>query len=120
MKTGYEISIEKCLLKRSTIPEIFNTDQGSRFTSEKFTKMPKNNKIISMDGRNRALDNIYIERFRRSIKYEKIYLNPPNGGFELFQMIKEYIAFYNENRRHQSIGDKAPDEIYLNGLKNVS
>lgn len=102
-------------------PEIFNTDQGTQFTSEKFTNMLKENKIrISMDGRNRALDNIYIERFWRSIKYEKIYLNPPNGGVDLYQKVNEYVRFYNEERRHQSLDDRVPDEIYFKRFKNVS
>lgn len=101
-------------------PEIFNTDQGSQFTSEKFTNMLKANKItISMDGRNRALDNIYIERFWRSIKYEKIYLNPPNGGVDLYKKMKEYILFYNEERRHKSLNNGIPNEYYFK-MKKVS
>jgi len=102
-------------------PEIFNTDQGSQFTSEIFTKMLKDNKIqISMDGRNRALYDIYIERFWRSIKQEKIYIEIPNGGVELYREIKEYMNFYNSRRRHQSLGDKTPNEIYFNELEKVS
>ena len=65
-----------------------------------------------MDGKGRALDNIYIERFWKSIKYEKIYLNPPNGGLELYQNIKEYIQFYNTKRRHTEIGKVPPDQIF--------
>ncbi|MBD0776953.1 transposase [Maribacter sp. ANRC-HE7] len=65
-----------------------------------------------MDGKGRALDNIYIERFWKSIKYVKIYLNPPNGGLNLYQMIKEYIEFYNKKRRHTEIGKVVPDQIY--------
>jgi putative transposase len=65
-----------------------------------------------MDGRGRALDNVYIERFWRSIKQEKIYLNPPNGGLMLNQMVKEYIQFYNEKRRHTEIGKMPPNQKY--------
>src|SRR5690554_7306022 len=65
-------------------PEIHNSDQGSQYTSTEYIEVLKRNEIeISMDGRRRAIDNIYIERFWRSIKYEKIYLNPPNGGVDL-------------------------------------
>jgi putative transposase len=65
-----------------------------------------------MDGKGRAIDNIYIERFWRSIKQEKIYLNPPNGGLQLYQIINEYVHFYNTERRHTEIGDISPKEKY--------
>ena len=65
-----------------------------------------------MDGKGRAIDNIYIERFWRSLKQEKIYLNPPNGGLELYRIIKEYVHFYNSERRHTRIGDITPKEKY--------
>ena len=101
-------------------PEILNTDQGSQFTSPIFTKISLDNEIkISMDGKGRALDNIYIERFWRALKYEYIYLNPANGGIELYEGVKKYIQFYNQNRRHTSIDDKTPDEFYYQ-MKNVS
>jgi len=93
--------------------EIHNSDQGSQYTSQDYINVLKDNKIkISMDGKGRALDNIYIERFWRSIKWEKIYLNPPNGGLELFQMVKDYIEFYNEKRRHSEIGKMPPNQKY--------
>jgi putative transposase len=94
-------------------PEIHNSDQGSQYTSQDYINVLKDNKIkISMDGKGRALDNIYIERFWKSIKWEKIYLNPPNGGLELFQMVKDYIEFYNEKRRHSEIGKMPPNQKY--------
>ncbi len=94
-------------------PEIHNSDQGSQYTSQDYIKVLKDNEIkISMDGKGRALDNVYIERFWRSIKQEKIYLNPPNGGMELYQTVKEYIQFYNEKRRHTEIGKMPPDQKY--------
>ena len=65
-----------------------------------------------MDGKGRALDNIYIERFWKSIKYEKIYLNPPNGGLDLYQMVNDYMEFYNTKRRHTEIGKVPPNQIY--------
>lgn len=69
-----------------------------------------------MDGKGRALDNVYIERFWRSIKQEKIYLNPANGGLELYQHVREYMSFYNTERRHTEIGKVTPDEIYYKEL----
>lgn len=98
-------------------PEIHNSDQGSQFTSEVFIKVLKKHEVkISMDGKGRALDNVYIERFWRSIKQEKIYLNPANGGLELYQHVKEYMRFYNTERRHSEIGKVTPDEIYYKKL----
>ena len=100
-------------------PEIHNSDQGSQFTSEQYLNVLREYKVqISMDGKGRALDNVYIERFWRSIKQEKIYLNPPNGGVELYKMVKEYISFYNEQRRHTGIGKVPPDLKYY-GVKKV-
>ena len=94
-------------------PQIHNSDQGSQYTSAPFIEVLKKNDIqISMDGKGRALDNIYIERFWKSIKYEKIYLNPPNGGLDLYQMVREYIEFYNNRRRHTEIGKVPPNQIY--------
>lgn len=101
-------------------PEIINTDQGSQFTSPVFTQTSLDKQIkISMDGKGRAMDNIYIERFWRALKYEHIYLNPANGGVDLYEGVKKYIQFYNQNRRHTSIGNKTPDEFYSE-MKNVS
>ncbi len=94
-------------------PEIHNSDQGSQYTSAEYIEVLKKYKVkISMDGKGRASDNIYIEHFWRSIKQEKIYLNPPNGGIELYQMAKECIQFYNEKRRHTEIGKMPPDQKY--------
>jgi len=96
------------------VPEIHNSDQGSQYTSTQYIEVLKKHGIqISMDGKGRALDNIYIERFWKSIKYEKIYLNPPNGGLDLYQMVNEYIEFYNTKRRHTEIGKVPPNQVYL-------
>lgn len=106
-------------IKTHGCPEIINTDQGSQFTSLIFTEISsKNNIQISMDGKGRALDNIYIERFWRSIKYEHIYLNPPNGGIQLYEGVKKYVEFYNKERRHTSIGDLTPNSFF-NSSVNV-
>jgi len=94
-------------------PQIFNTDQGSQFTSNLFVNFLLEHRIqISMDGRGRATDNIYIERFWRSLKQEKIYLNAFENGVELYSGIKEYCMFYNTKRRHQSLDYQCPINIY--------
>jgi len=104
--------LEDTIQKHGT-PEIHNSDQGSQYTSDIHINTLKKNKIkISMDGKGRALDNIYIERFWRSIKQEKIYINPPNGGLDLYEKVKEYISFYNTKRRHTELGKVPPNEIF--------
>ena len=95
-------------------PEICNTDQGSQFTSHEFQQVLKEHTIqISMDGKGRALDNIYIERFWRSLKYEHVYLQPAEDGLGLFKGIKWYINFYNQERRHHSLNYHTPAESYI-------
>ena len=95
-------------------PEIVNTDQGSQFTAELFTSLILENKTskLSMDGKGRATDNAFIERFWRSAKYEKIYLNPPSDGLDLFIKIRDYIEYYNTKRRHSSINNERPVDRY--------
>ena len=94
-------------------PEIVNTDQGVQFTSEVFTSLLKEQGIrISMDGKGRAIDNIFIERFWRSIKYEHIYLSPAHDGVELYEGVKRYINFYNTERLHQSLDYETPESRY--------
>lgn len=97
-------------------PEIFNTDQGSQFTSTQFTSpLLAAGVRISMDGRGRALDNIFIERFWRSIKYELIYLRDFGSMSEAVSAIGEYIDFYNNERPHQSLGYQTPADVYNTG-----
>ena len=97
-------------------PEIFNTDQGSQFTSEAFTGVLKREGVaISMDGRGRALDNIFVERLWRSVKYEDIYLKGYGTVAELTLGLMEYFVFYNSDRPHQSLGNRTPDQVYANG-----
>jgi len=95
-------------------PEIINTDQGSQFTSEVFTHSVLSRNIkLSMDGKGRAIDNVFIERLWRSVKYESIYLNPPESGVDLYKQLKTYFDFYNHRRRHQGIEDEIPYNRYL-------
>ena len=103
----------KRAIKHSGIPEIMNTDQGSQFTSEQWLSFLKDNGIIiSMDGKGRWLDNVAIERFWRSIKYEDIYLKAYENGLELEKGIQRYITRYNYHRPHESLADATPGEIY--------
>jgi len=94
-------------------PEIVNTDQGSQFTSEVFTELLKEKEIqISMDGKGRAIDNIFIERLWRSVKYEHIYLKVPDDGVGLYEGLNEYFCFYNNERLHQSLNYQTPKNCY--------
>jgi putative transposase len=102
-------------LERYELPEIFNSDQGSQFTSEEFTGILLTNNIaISMDSKGRALDNIFIERFWRTLKYEDIYLNNYETLLEARIGINKFINFYNTKRLHSSLNYQTPDEIYYN------
>ena len=90
-------------------PEIFNTDQGSQFTSDEFTSVLLKNAIrISMDGRGRALDNIFVERLWRSLKYECVYLNDYENVPDLMEGLRWWLAFYNEERPHMSLPGNIP------------
>ena len=94
-------------------PEIFNTDQGSQFTSFDFTGVLKGAEVtISMDGRGRCMDNIFIERLWRSLKYEAIYLHELTDGFKAERVIGEWIDFYNTERPHSALGGRTPIEAY--------
>jgi putative transposase len=105
-------ALERALLKYDK-PEIFNTDQGVQFTSKDFTKKLEEEKIkISMDGKGRAIDNIFIERLWRSLKYEDVYLKEYQTVKEALINIRNYFDFYNQERPHQSLDYKTPDEIY--------
>lgn len=96
-------------------PEIFNTDQGTQFTCNEFQEIlaEKIDLKVSMDGKGRAIDNIFIERFWRTIKYEHVYMYAQPNVKELYKGIKEYIEFYNNSRLHQSLGYKTPAEVYF-------
>ena len=98
-------------------PEIFNSDQGSQFTSAAFTDVLKREGIvISMDGRGRAFDNIFVERLWRSVKHEDVYLKGYASMGELMVGLTEYFVFYNGVRPHQSLGNEAPDTVYRTTL----
>jgi putative transposase len=100
-------------LKSGQKPEVFNTDHGSQFTSNDYTKILIDKGIlVSMDGKGRALDNIFIERFWRTIKYEHIYLKEYKDGKSLFDGLLEYIQFYNYERKHQALLYLTPNQVF--------
>jgi len=100
-------------------PEVFNTDQGSQFTSEAFTGMLENAGVaISMDGRGRVFDNIFVERLWRSVKYEEVYLKDYQEVCEVRSGLAAYFEFYNHERPHQALGYRTPGEVYLAGKRS--
>jgi putative transposase len=99
---------------RKAKPEIFNSDQGAQFTSDQFTKRLLARKVeISMDGRGRAMDNIFIERLWRTVKYEEIYLKDYESVREAVESLQRFFLFYNRERIHQSLGYQTPAEVYF-------
>jgi putative transposase len=100
-------------------PEVMNTDQGSQFTGSTWiTTLTKAGVRISMDGRGRYLDNIFIERLWRSLKQEAIYLEEISDGFQACRVIKKWMAFYNSDRPHSALDRQTPDDAYWAGLKD--
>lgn len=113
MTTDFCLKTLNTALHYNEKPEIFNTDQGSQFTSNDFTKVLLESEIlVSMDGKGRALDNIFIEIFWRTIKYEDIYLKEYRDGNELYRGLLEYIQFYNFKRKHQSLLNLTPNQVF--------
>lgn len=99
-------------------PDIFNSDRGSQFTSIEWLKVLQTSNIqISMDGRGRCFDNIFVERLWRTVKYEEVYLNEYLEVWEAESSLSGYFDFYNHRRPHQSLGYKTPFEVYQAGLK---
>jgi len=108
-------ALEEALAKHGK-PEIFNTDQGSQFTGSAFTDVLIEAGVrISMDGRGRWMDNVFIERVWRSLKYEDVYLKGYADGREAKAGIGAYFAFYNERRLHQALGYRAPMAVWRDG-----
>jgi putative transposase len=113
------MDVEFCLealeeaLARFGKPEIFNTDQGSQFTSPRFTAVLRDAEVrISMDGRGRWMDNVFIERLWRSLKYECVYLHAFETGSELRAGLSQWIGYYNARRPHSTLAGRTPDEAY--------
>jgi putative transposase len=104
-------------LAKFGVPEIFNTDQGSQFTGDAWTKTLKDAGVaISMDGKGRWIDNVFIERLWRRVKYEEVYLHAYSNGTEARTALTRYFSLYNARRSHQSLEYRTPDEVYFDGL----
>ena len=113
MSADWCTEVLKEAIKNNGTPKIFNTDQGSQFTSDIFINTLIDNNIkISMDGKGRALDNIFIERLWRSVKYENVYLNVYENGLSLWEGLEKYFLFYNHVRIHQSLDYHTPKQRY--------
>jgi putative transposase len=107
-------------IARHGCPEIFNTDQGSQFTSQEFTGLLKTHSIqISMDGKGCWRDNVFVERLWKSVKYEEVYLRAYDSVSEAKASLARYFGFYNTRRPHQALDGQTPDEIYFNNLPQV-
>ncbi len=112
MDVGFCVDALNAALRRGT-PEIFNTDQGSQFTSEAFTgRVLSSGARVSMDGRGRVFDNIFVERLWRSVKYEEVFLHDYADVSEAREGLARYFRFYNEERRHASLGYETPADVY--------
>lgn len=121
MTTEFCLDALEEAISRFGAPEIFNSDQGSQFTDGKFTALLKSHGIkISMDGKGAWRDNIVIERFWRSLKYEEVYLKAYDSMKEAKAEISRYIKFYNTIRFHQSLENQTPDEIYFESIKELA
>jgi putative transposase len=102
-------------------PQLINSDQGSQFTSQAYTQLLRRHEIaISMDSKGRALDNIFIERLWKSVKYECVYLHVYEDGQQLYRGLKQYFNFYNHRRLHQSLNYQTPASQYLPAISQVA
>ena len=114
MDTDFCIEALEEAIQRFGAPEIFNTDQGSQFTSEAFTDALKSHGIdISMDGKGRWVDNVFVERLWRSVKYEDVYLHAYETPTELRAGLARYFTFYNTRRRHSALDRRTSDAVYF-------
>ena len=120
MDVGFCIEAVEEAMARYGRPEIFNTDQGSQFTSHEFTGLLiKNNILISMDGKGAWRDNVFVERVWKSVKYEEVYLKAYANVPEARASIGKYRDFYNGKRPHQSLGRQTPDQAYFTSLQPI-
>ena len=120
MDDAFCVNALKSAIRRHGVPNIFNTDQGSQYTGNAFTGVLKEHSIkISMDGKGRAMDNIFIERLWRSVKYEEVYIKEYSSVSELVLALKEYFVFYNFERTHQSMDNLTPAEVYYGKTESI-
>ena len=112
LETGFCTDALGDVLNQGT-PDVFNTDQGSQFTSREFTQILRDHSVrISMDGRGRYQDNIFVERLWRTVKYDEVYLKAYANGLEAYRGLRECFRFYNERRPHQALGYRTPAEVF--------
>jgi len=114
MEAQWVVDLVRTTVLRHGKPEIINSDQGSQFTSDEYVSYVKSLETvrISMDGKGRAIDNVYIERFWRTIKYDKLYLLELKTGHDVWQACDEFIGYYNYKKGHSSLDDKTPGYVY--------
>jgi len=116
MSKKWCLEVLNAAIKKHGKPEIINTDQGSQYTSAAWTHFLEANEIkISMDGKGRATDNTWIERFWKTLKYDYVYLNPADNGMELYEGIQTHIQYYNQ-KKHQTI-QTSPDQAYIQSIQ---
>jgi putative transposase len=117
MTTDFCVEALEEALARFGPPEIFNTDQGAQFTDTDFTdKLKEHGIAISMDGKGRWIDNVFVERLWRSVKYEEVYLRGYESLTEARHALSSYFAMYNTRRPHQSLDNRTPDAVYFAAL----
>ena len=113
LNTDFCLQVVQEAFEKYGTPDIFNTDQGCQYTSKDFVNLIKDHKVkLSMDGKGRALDNVYIERAWRNTKQEHIYIYAHETGSDLHKGLSQYYNFYNYKRKHQSLNDRTPSEIF--------
>jgi putative transposase len=117
MTTDFCIEAVEEAIRRHGQPEIFNTDQGSQFTSTEFVGLIQGHGIqVSMDGKGRWVDNVFVERLWKSVKYEEVYLHAYDSVSQAREGLQRYFQFYNERRPHSSLDGKTPDRVYFDSL----
>jgi len=113
LEADFCVEVLKEAIRKHGKPEIFNTDQGVQFTCLEFIEILEKNEIrLSMDGKGRAIDNVFVERLWRSVKYENVYLHAYQDGLELYRGLDQYFQFYNHKRVHQGIEYKIPCQLF--------
>jgi len=121
LDTGFCMEALDEALSKFERPDIFNTDQGAQFTSDDFTRILLDRGIkVSMDGKGRCIDNIFVERLWRSLKYEEIHLNAYDDLDQARKAIDKYMDFFNYRRQHQSLGYQTPDAVYTENMKHAA
>ena len=117
LETSFCVDVLEEALQRYGKPEIFNTDQGTQFTSEAFTRVLKDNGIaISMDGKGCWRDNVFVERLWKSVKYEEVYLRAYESVSHAKASLDKYFDFYNTRRPHSKLARRTPDQVYFTAL----